>query len=205
LNASTITASFAQSITIFSQDFDFVTNFAISQASMSFQKVSFPMNLSATQLAILADFEGATGSSGAVTISHAIYTFNASTASLASSGSRAISWTSGSATSASSQYGGASGTRYRTIGINYSMTPGDYLYGWFFSTSNSVTVNVFGRQAASIVGTFDGFETSQFMNGTSVSSSNAFPTSIAATNTNYARTGAAALRQPGAIFVGTGL
>jgi hypothetical protein len=163
------------------------------------------MNLSATQLAFLADFEGATGSTGAVTVSHAVYTFNASTASLASSGSRAISWTSGSATTATSVYGGVSGTRYRTMAVAYNMAPGDYLFGWWVSTANSVTVNMFGRAAASIVGTFDGVETSMFLNGTSISSTNAFPTSIAATNTNYVRTGGPAMRQPGAILIGTGL
>jgi hypothetical protein len=200
-----VTASHAQSVTAFSQDADFVTNFQISQATLSLQKLSFPMWLSATQLALLLDFEGATNSSGAVTVSHAVYTFNASTASLASSGSRQYSWTSGSQTTATSVYGGASGTRYRTVGISYSMTPGDYLFGCWVSTANSVTVNVFGRAAASVVGTYDGIETSMFLNGTSVSSTNAFPTSIAATNTNYARTGAPAMRQPGVILVGTGL
>jgi hypothetical protein len=190
---------------MFSQDADFVTNFAISQATMSLQKVSFPMNLSATQLACIADFEGATNSSGAVTISHAVYTFNGSTASLASSGSQQYSWTSGSATTATSVYGGASGTRYRTVGVNYSMTPGDYLFAWWVQTTNSVTVNMFGRAGLNLVGTYVGFETAHFVNGTSNASFNtAFPSSIAATNTNYARTGAAAMRQPGAILIGTG-
>jgi len=85
------------------------------------------------------------------------------------------------------------------------MTPGDYLFGWFISTANSPTVALFGRAAASVVGTYQGVETAQFMNGTSVSSIAALPASIAATNTNYARTGAAAMRQPGAILIGTGL
>jgi len=210
LNGSTITASIAaaanSSISMFSQDADFVTNFQISQATLSFQKFSIPMNLSATQLAFIADFEGASGSSAAVTVSHAIYSFNASTASLLSSCSSQFSYTSGSQTSASSRYGGASGTQYRTMTCAYSLTPGDYLAAWFVSTSNSVTVNMVGRAGINIVNTYDGFVTSMFLNGTSVSSTNALPSSIAATNTNYARTGSAVLRQPGMMLIGgTGL
>jgi hypothetical protein len=195
---------------MFSQDADFVTNFAFSQNTMSVQKVSFPMYLSATQLGILLDIErpaaGVNSSiTGALTISHAVYTISSGTASLASSATRAISWTSGTATSASSNYGGVSGTRYRTIGVNYSLTPGDYLFAWIVSSNTSlVTANVFGRAAANVVGTYDGFETARFLNGSSVSSTGAFPVSILATDTNYARTGSPVLRQPGAIFVGTG-
>ena len=204
-NSSVLTASFGQSVTCFSQDADFVTNFRISQATLSLQKLSFPMNLSATQLAILADFAGATNSSGAVTVSHAVYTLSGGSANLASSASAQFSWTSGSATTATSVYGGASGTRYRTIGVNYSLTPGDYLFGWWVQATNGVSVNLYGRAGVNIVGTYQGVETSYFMNGTSNSSFlSAFPSIIAATDTNYARTGVAALRQPGAILVGSG-
>jgi len=207
LNASTITASVSGTvgtITAFSNNAEFVTNFAAAQATLSIQKLSLPMNLLATQLAMLIALTGASGSSGALTISHAVYTLSGGTASLASSASRVISFTSGSATSASSEYGGASGTRYRTISVSYAMTPGDYLFGFWISTANSVTASVFGRAGLNIVGTFDGVETSYFLNGSSVSSVAAFPTSIAATNTNYARTGQSALLQPGAILIGTG-
>jgi hypothetical protein len=190
------------SVHMFSQDADFVTNFPVSQAGLSLQKLSFPMNLSATQLGFIAAISCALGSSGAVTISHGVYTFNNGTASLASSGSRAFSWSSGTATNAASLYGGASGTRYRTVPVNYSMTPGDYLFAWAISTSNSLTMNVFGRAGLNIVGTFDGFETAQFLNGVSVSSVATLPGSIVATNTGYARTGFSAMRQPGAILVG---
>ena len=203
LNASTITASFAAPVIAFSQDADFATNFQITQAAVSFQKLSMPMDLSATQLIFLADFEGATNSSGGVCISHAVYTMNASTASLASSGSRYISWTSGAQTTTQSVYGGASGTRYRTIAVNYSLSHGDYLFAWWVSTVNNVTCAMYGRPAASIVGVFDGYETSYFAHGTSISTINALANSVVATNTNYVRTGAPPLRQPGAILLGT--
>lgn len=209
LNGSVITASVATAAAVgtircFSQDADFVTNFPIVQAALSFQKVSLPMNLLATQLAVIGALSGTYASSGAVTISHAIYTLSAGTASLASSASRAFSWASGSATTATSAYGGASGTRYRTVPVDYAMTPGDYLFAWAFSTANGESFNVFGRAGLNLVGTFDGIETSVFLNGSSVSSVVGFPNSIAVTDTGYARTGFSAMLQPGAILAGTG-
>jgi hypothetical protein len=206
LNGSTITGSVAGTvgtISCFSQDADFVTGFTAAQASLSLQKVSLPMNLLATQLAIIANFAGASGSSGAVTISHGCYTLSGGTASLASSASRVISWTSGSATTASSLFGGVSGTRYRTVSCSYAMTPGDYLFGWALQTSGGVTAAVFGRAGLNLVGSFDGIETAYFLDGLSTSSVAALPGSIAASDTGYVRTGFSALLQPGAIFVGT--
>jgi hypothetical protein len=96
-----------------------------------------------------------------------------------------------------------SGTRYRSIGVSYALTPGDYLFAWAISTANGVVVRPFGRAGLNIVGTFDGVETSAFINGSSVASVAALPSSLAATNTNYARTGFSALLQPGAILFGT--
>ena len=164
LNGSVMTASVAtmQPIRVFSQDADFVTNFPIAQNALSIQKVSLPMSLAATQIAVIGMLSGPSDSSGAITLSHAIYTFSAGTASLASSASRSFSWASGSATTATNLYGGASGTRYRTLPVDYALTPGDYLFAWVVSASNGVAFNLFGRAGLNIVGTFDGFETSQF-------------------------------------------
>lgn len=206
LNGSVVTASVAPgagTISAFSQDADFVTQFPVGQGVLSLQKLSLPMNLLATELAVIADFQGASGASGAVTLSHAVYTLSGGTASLASSGSRALSWTLGSATSASSLFGGASGTRYRTMGVSYAMTPGDYLFGWWVSASGAATVSAFGRAAMNIVGTYDGVETAYFLPGVSASSLAAFPGSIAASDTGYVRTGFSAMRQVGAILLGT--
>ena len=204
VNGQTITATYERRVTAFSQWAEFGTNFSISNATLSLQKVSMPMHLSATRAVVLMDLTGNSGSTGALTVSMAVYTLSGSTASLASSASRQISWTSGSETTASSIYGGVSGTRYRTLGINVSMTPGDYLFGFHFRTTNNGTWRAFGRQAVSIVGTYDGVETDYFIDGTSNSSfTTAFPASVVATNTNYARTGAPALRQPGVILIGT--
>jgi hypothetical protein len=192
-------------VTAFSQWAEFDTNYTISNASLSMQKVSLPMNISATGAAIMMALTGASNSSGALTVSMGIYTLSGSTASLASSGSRQISWTSGSDTSASSRYGGASGTRYRTFGINASMTPGDYMIAFWFRTTNNGTWRMFGRQAVNVVGTFDGIETAYFLDGVSASSfTTAMPASYNVTDSNnYVRTGLNALQQPGVILLGT--
>ena len=205
LNGSVMTATAGFPVTAFSQDADFASNYEIGLGVLSLQRLSFPMNLSATQLAVIADFEGASNATGAVTLSHAVYTMSAGTASLASSASAAYSWASGSGTTASSAYGGASGTRYRSVAVGYSLTPGDYLFGWWASAAGAATVNLFGRAGLNIVGTYCGLETIVFQNGISASSfAGPFPVSVAATNSNYARTGPEAQRQPGVILIGSG-
>jgi hypothetical protein len=205
LDAGTVTASVLPvgTVRVFSQDADFVTNFPVSQAALSLQKLSLPAYLSATQLAFIADIAGTWASSDALTVSHAVYTLSAGSAKLASSASRVLSFTTGSATTASSVYGGASGTRYRTIPVSYALTPGDYVFAWWVATANGMTVNAFGRAAMNLVGTYDGVETATFLNGLSASTVAALPASFAATDTGYVRTGFSALRQPGGILFGT--
>ena len=205
LNGSVMTATAGFPVTAFSQDADFVSNYPIAQAVMSLQRLSFPMNLSATQLAVIADFEGISNATGALTLSHAAYTMSAGTAFLASSASAVYSWTSGSGTTTTSVFGGASGTRYRSMAVGYTLTPGDYLFGWWASAAGAATMNLFGRAGLNIVGSYCGLETSVFQNGTSVSSfATAFPASVLGNDTGYARTGSLAQRQPGVILFGTG-
>jgi hypothetical protein len=204
MNGNTVTASFGGNlITAFSQWAEFNTNNTISNASLSIQKFSMPMSLSCTELAVMMALSGASNSSGALTISVGVYTLNHSTASLASSATRQISWTSGSATSASSQYGGASGTMYRTIGANFAMPPGDYLMVFLMSTTNNGTWRAFGRNGVNVVGLYDGVESKYWLDGTSISSTASLPGSIVVTDTGYARTGLGAQRQPGFIAIGT--
>jgi len=202
--STAITASFGGNlITAFSQWAEFNTNNSISNASLSIQKFSMPMSLSCTELAVMLALSGSSNSSGALTISVGIYTLNHSTASIASSATRQISWTSGSATSASSQYGGASGTQYRTIPANFAMAPGDYLMVFLMSTTNDGTWRAFGRNGVNVVGLYDGVESKYWLDGTSVSSTASLPNSLVVTDTGYARTGLGALRQPGFIAIGT--
>jgi len=208
-NGATVTASVAAGVrvTAFSQWAEFNTNYRITHGQMHIQKVSIPSSISATQAAVMMQLTaGNTGSnsSGALTISMAVYSLNGSTASLATSGSRTLSWTTGGGTTDTSRYGGVSGTRYRTIPINLNLTPGDYIFAFNFQTANISKWGFFGRQGVEIVGTYDGIETGYFVDGFSTSTfASAFPNSIVATNTNYVRTGVGALQQPGVILVGT--
>lgn len=207
-NGATITASASfsspagASVTAFSQWAEFNTNWSISNASMSMQKFSIPMNISATRAQLVMALSGHTNSSGALTVSIGVYTLAGSTASRVSTGSAQISWTSGSLTTASSQYGGLSGTRYITLPVTFNMTPGDYMMGFWFSTTNDGTWRVFGRNGVNIVGVYEG-DTDFFIDGTSISSVASLLGSFNKTDTGYARTGLAALRQPGFILAGT--
>lgn len=209
LNGNTITASVvggggaAQPITVFSQWGGFNTNYTASAAQASYQKVSMPMPISASAGIVLLDIAGKSASSGGITISVGAYALSGGTAATLSTASAAFSWTSGSATTAASIYGGISGTRYRSFPWVFSMTPGDYLFAVAFSSTNDATVRVFGRQGVNLVGIFAGVETAYFVDGISISTTGAFPTSIAATDTNYVRTGLQAVQQPGFLLIGT--
>lgn len=203
-NSSVVTATVENRLTNFVWPTEFqATFFTISNASLSLQKIYMPMHLTGTRMQVLMDLTGSSNSTGALTISVAVYTLTGSTASLASSGSRQISWSSGSATTVSTIYGGVSGTRYRTISLGLTMTPGDYLFAFNLLTTNNGTWRMFGPQAVSIVGALDANETNYYLNGSSASSTTAFPGSINVTDTNYVRTGLNALRQPGFILIGT--
>lgn len=204
--SATVTASFGGfNISAFSQWAEWDTNWTISHASFSMQLLSMPMSMSATRAQIVMAMSGATNSSGAITVQIGIYTMNGSTASLASSGSAQYSWSSGTnstVTTASSQYGGISGTRYFTIPANFAMSPGQYIVGMWFSTSNAGTFRIFGRNAVNIVGSYQG-DTDFWIDGTSISSVASLVASFNKTDTNYARTGIGAQRQPGFILIGT--
>lgn len=204
ITASVVTASIAaQSISVFSQWGEFGTNFTVWPAQASFQKVSMPMAISGSSGAMIIELLGHSNSSGAVTMNVGAYTISGSTASMISSVSAAFSWTTGSDTSISSGYGGASGTRYRSFPWSANMTPGDYLFAFALSTTNDGTCRVLGRQGVNIVGLYAGFETNYFVDGYTNSTVGSLPDTIVANNTNYIRTGLSALRQAGFILFGT--
>lgn len=188
-------------VSVFSHPGDWhATNFTISNATLSLHKFSVPNVITATRIQVLMDLTGNSNSSGALSMSFAFYTLSGSTASLATSGSRELSWTSGSETSASTRYGGVSGTQFRTIALNATVQPGDYLLGVWFRTTNNGTWRIWGRPAVNIVNLHEG--TDAWMDGTTTASfTTAMPASIHLSN--YAKTGAAALRQPGFILLGT--
>jgi len=193
----------ASSITVFSQWGGFETHYSASNGMLSIQKVSLPMGLSGSSGVVLVDLAGHTNSSGGFTISIAAYSISGQTAGSLSSATGGFSWTSGSDTTASSVWGGVSGTRYRSFHWPITLSPGDYVFAIAVSTQNDGSARVFGRQAVNIVGSFAGADTAYFLDGVSLSTTNAFPISIAATDTNYARTGMQAAQQPGFVLLGT--
>lgn len=206
VNGNTITASIdaqAQTITVFSQWAEFGTNFTVWPGVASFQKVSMPMGVSGSSGAIIMEMLGNSDSSGGVTLHVGAYQLTASTANLLQSRSAGFTWDSGSDTTASNLYGGASGTRYRSFPWDVAMTPGDYLFAFAISTTNDGTCRILGRQGVNIVGTFVGFETNYFVDGYTNSTLGALPAVVVANNTNLVRTGLSALRQPGFILFGT--
>jgi hypothetical protein len=186
-------------------EFAWMTNFSISNMSQSFQAFNPKANMTITQANLLMGLSGNTNSTGALTISMGIYTWLHSTLSLASSNSRQITWTSGSQTNSSSVYGGISGTMYRTISLaNWAITPGDYMIGLWFRTTNNGNWVAFGQEGPSIVNAQDVNETQVYLNGYTISSySTGMIASVNVTDTGYARTGGDALKQAGMIFLGS--
>jgi hypothetical protein len=114
-----------------------------SNPNLSLQRISFGYPMSATRVDLLIALvtfnttaTSLTSPSGSYTISLGVYTLSRSTASLASSGTIAISWASGTATSAVSIFGGQSGSRFRSVPLGtWSITPGEYLLGFMASLS----------------------------------------------------------------------
>jgi hypothetical protein len=181
------------------------TNFTISNASFSLQHVNVRAFQTVTQADLLMSLSGNSNSSGALTVSLGMYTMAGSTLSLASSDSRQILWTSGSQTTASSLYGGQSGARYRTVSVNnWALTPGDYMLGVWFRTTNDGTWRAYGTEGPTVVGALDAAETQHYLPGFSTSSfTTAMPASVNVTDTNWVRTGGDALKQPGMVALGT--
>lgn len=205
-DGQTITASVvanAQPITVFSQRAEFNTNYTLTAGLMSYQKVSLALPLSASYGLVVADFAGPSTRFGAVSIYVAAYTLSGGTASVIATACGSFSWTSGSATTASSVYGGVSGTRYRSFPWNVSMPAGDYVFAFVASSINAVTCRLFGRQGVNLVGSYAGAENNYFLDGYSTGPVMAIPSSIIATDPGYARTGVSALQQPGFILIGT--
>lgn len=208
LNGSTLTGSVTKGTVnayAYPNGIPWQTAFSLSNMSFSLQQIAVPFYATASQINLLMSLSGNSDSSGALTISLGLYSMAGSTLSLASSDSRQLTWTSGSQTSASSRYGGVSGVRYRTLAVNnWAVTPGEYIMGMWYRTTNDGTWRHYGRQGPTIVGAVDGNETGHYLDGFSTSSfSTAMPASINVTDTNYVRTGGDAGKQPGLIFLGS--
>lgn len=201
--SSVITAIAKNTLQLFSHNADWYSNWGIQNAILSLGKFSMPMDMSASRLQVVMNYAGAatlSNSSNQFTLSAGIYTFSGSTLSLLSSASQSYSWTSGSSTTNSTAFGGNSGTQYRTVPFNLTLTPGDYMLGlWWRATSATGNFSIFGRQGMSIANAVDANQTNLYLDGISTASfTTAMPASIHLTD--YAKTGASVLRQPGFII-----
>lgn len=92
-------------------------------------RVSFQIPISATRAELMANLTASSAFAGSYTLSLGIYTMSHSTASLASSGTIQITWTSGTGNSTVvSQYGGQSTNRARSIPLGtWNVAAGEYL------------------------------------------------------------------------------
>ena len=212
LNGSTVTASVAagggQTVRWFSNPLgQAAVAGGIGNAMMSLQPFILPANLTATQLNVVGHMSGASGSTGGLSVSFGIYTFSGSTLSLASSTSSFFSWSTSSPVNStvSSQYGGQSGTRYRTYPTGtWNMTPGNYVFAAWCRTTNAGTWTLYGQSSVSIRHALAAAESTIPLNGMSTSSfTTAMPASINLTNTQYVRTGQSVNRQPGFLLMGS--
>jgi hypothetical protein len=206
VTASVVAAADSQSINAFSHLAEFNTNYTINANFLSLERVSMPMGISGSAALVLLDISGITNSFGGVTVNMAAYSISNGPTLVAinpTTTSVNITWTSGTQTTASSIYGGVSGTRYRSLGWPVNMTPGDYLFAFIINTTNSATVRMFGRQGVNIVGTYAGFDTNYLLDGCSSTTVTGFPSSVFGSDANYVRTGLSALQQPGFILIGT--
>jgi hypothetical protein len=206
--SSQVTASYSQSSEIMSRALfnDLYASVAMSSfvSTMMLQTVSYPAFLSATVALQQISISQNIGSTGAVCVSLGFYTFSRSTANLASSGSRLISWTSGSGLTGN-QYGGISAGQWRTIPITVNLTPGNYLVAQHYMLANVTSVSVGGKSyALPPVLDSDGAAASQWMDGFSGATfSTAMPASIVVTDAGYVRTGGTVARHPGFVLQGT--
>ena len=211
LAGNTLTASIAAPVTSIQQSVSafqwqaFQTNNTVWPGQASYQLASLPLGVSGSSGLMMVELLGNSDSSGGLTIWAAAYRLTGSTAGNATIRSGGFTWASGSDTTASSLYGGVSGTRYQSFPWDVNLSAGDYLFGFAISTENDGTARVFGRQGANLVGPGPGVgaETNYFLDGYTNSTIAAFPANIVANNTNLIRTGLSAQRQPAFILFGT--
>ena len=132
-----------------------------------------------------------------------LYSLNGGTTgslSLASSGSTALTWTSGAPLSSNT------GINYQQMTVNsWAVTPGAYLFAFWYSRLNSASMSIYGPTPQPAISSGQVAAMSNLMlNGVSQATTNALPSSFGITNTaSYIRTGATAAQQPFVIMQGT--
>lgn len=189
LSGSTITASTALS-NVHYWDNDLVPQNALfaqtgsGAVNLSLQRMSIPYGISATQMDLLGALTVVASTHVSYTLSAALYSFNASTLSLASSATFAVSVNS-------SVYTNYSGTRYRSMGLGtWNVTPGEYMMGMMVSLNGPAgttgSFSFFGQNSISINGVEGGAAnyTAYFGHGLYSAATGAFPSSISLSQIN---------------------
>lgn len=199
LNASTVTASVANGLASLSSWWPGppVTSFSMGTNSLVLQPAIVEQNITATQILFLGSLTTG-GGGGTISLSFGFYTNNASTLSLVSSVSTSYNITGA----------GQTGIQYISASVaSWAFTPGVYVFG-FIQTANSAVVlgTWFGTASGmSITTGIVGSLTKYILPGYSTSTTGAFPSSIAQSNTGYVRDARATspLLQPTFTMMGT--
>lgn len=210
LNGSTVTAQHL-GISYWDNDYDRNANAAQVNSgaiNLSVQRQMLSAPMSATRVDLLGHLTVAGSTAGSYSMSFGVYTMNVSTANLASSTSISSSFASGTTQSAS-QYGGHSGTRWRSLPLaTWNLTAGEYLFAFMLSqagvagTTGSWTI--FGNTSISVNGQpgDNGVNLSAyFADGVHNAATGAFPATIHLSAIN--QTGTAPTRQPYFQLAGT--
>lgn len=179
--------------------------------NLSMQRISVPHDISATRLDYLGHWTVAGSTAGSSTMRVAVYTFSNSTISTVSSTSatmsHAVSAAGGNST-ASSNYHGQSGTKWRAVLLGtWNFTPGEYMIGFIHSANGpagtTASATIYGPAAISVNSGSDGNANMSGYWGPGLYSAatGAFPASMHLSDIN--QTGVSVLAQPAFRMVGT--
>lgn len=160
-----------------------------STVNLSLQRVVFGQPITATRADLAVSMAVSGSQAGSLTISIAAYAFvNATQVTLVSSASQSISWTTGTATSAASEYAGQSGLRWRSVGLaSWDLSPGDYMIAAAISitspsSKSQVSASYLGSRTCDfgvvVSGANGGNITDCFFHGAYSRGTTAFPGSI---------------------------
>ena len=182
-----------------------------STLNLTIQRASFALPLTATRADLVMSMLVDGSTAGSVTFALGIYTFAGSTASSASSSSVAVTWNSGTNSTAASIYGGQSLERWRSIPLGtWNITPGDYLVGFLISISgvagSTASWSMFGETNASVLrAPANAAQSAYFNDGIFSTGTGAFPSSmhLSAINQTFSGFGIAGPVQPYLQLAGT--
>lgn len=184
------------------QKANFAAN-AIANGALSLQRIYVVAPIYATRMDFYMHITGSASGAASLSIVMGIYTLSGSTASLASSASRGISFNSTSAQS----YTVHSGTRMHSIGLGtMTLSQGEYMIGMVVATSSASTnstLTIYGGSSLSLnaATTAGGNNTFYWQDGVFNAATSSMPSSIHLSDINI--TGNMARRQPYFQLAGT--